>query len=233
VPPLPTISSLSPTSGTAGTFVTVSGSSFGSSQGASTVTLNGLAATVTSWSDTAVVISVPSNATTGNIVVIAGGAASNGATFTVTGALVSTPFAPQKRDAKLTRIVPKQMHAQFSQGDSTKVWTDHLDSPAKKTIYTLSLEPDLDVGKHVIVVDLVLRDADEPRTNENLLSPAKNWHGLEPYNFVASDLLHGADRSVFGARRSIKITGRELDVEIQIVDESLGRCLMERRKSTN
>ena len=79
------------------------------------------------------------------------------------------------------------MHAQFSQRDSAKTWTDHLDSPANKKVYTLSLEPDRDVGKHVINVDLVLRDADEPKTNEKLLSPAKNWHGLQPYNFVASD----------------------------------------------
>jgi hypothetical protein len=136
-------------------------------------------------------------------------------------AFVSTPFSPQKQDAKLARIVPKQMHAQFSQGDSAKAWTDHLDSPANKKVYILSLEPDLDVGRHVIGVDLVLRDADEPKTNENLLSPAKNWHGLQPYNFVASDLLSGADRSVFGARRSIKITSRELDIEIQIVDVKL------------
>jgi hypothetical protein len=144
----------------------------------------------------------------------------NGISVACVFALVSTPFAP-KQDAKLTSIVPKQMHAQFSREDSTKVWTDHLNSPANKTIYTLSLEPDLDVGKHVIVVDLVLRDADAPRSNDNLLSPAKNWHGLQPYNFAASDLLHGADRSAFGARRSIKITSRELDIEIQIMDVKL------------
>ena len=136
--------------------------------------------------------------------------------------LVSTPSAPQKHVAALALIVPKRMHAQFSQRDSAKTWTDHLDSPANKKVYTLSLEPDRDVGKHVIDVDLVLRDADEPKTNENLLSPAKNWHGLQPYNFVASDLLNGADRSVFGARRSIKITSRELDIEIQILGVKIG-----------
>src|SRR5277367_4792617 len=105
-------------------------------------------------------------------------------------AFISTPFAPQKQDAKLARIVPKQMHAQFSQTDSAKAWTDHLDSPANNKVYTLSLEPDLDVHKHVIGVDLVLRDADEPKTNDNLLSPVTNWHGLQPYDFVASDLLN-------------------------------------------
>jgi regulation of enolase protein 1 (concanavalin A-like superfamily) len=85
VPPLPTITNLSPTSGITGTSVTINGSTFGSSQGASTVTLNGLVAAVTSWSDTTVVVNVPSNATTGNIVVTAGGVASNAVTFTVIG----------------------------------------------------------------------------------------------------------------------------------------------------
>jgi hypothetical protein len=80
------------------------------------------------------------------------------------------------------------------------------------------MEPEADVGKHVIGVDLVLRNADEPKTDENLLSPPGNSHGLQPYNFVASDLLHGADRSVFGARRSIKVTSRKLNIVIQILD---------------
>jgi hypothetical protein len=145
----------------------------------------------------------------------------NGISVACLLALVSTPFTPQKQDVKSARIVPKQMHAEFSQTDSAKAWTDHLDSPANKKVYTLSLEPELDVAKHVIGVDLVLRDADDPKTNENLLSPATNWHGLQPYDFVASDLLNGADRSGFGARRSIKVTSRELDIEIQILDVKL------------
>jgi hypothetical protein len=145
----------------------------------------------------------------------------NGISVACVLAILSTPFAPQKHDAKLVRIVRKQMHAQFSEPDSARAWTDHLDSIANKKAYTLSLEPELDVGKHVVGVDLVLRDADEPKTSENLLSPSTNWHGLQPYNFVASDLLNGSDRSAFGSRRSIKITSRELDIEIQILDVTL------------
>ena len=80
----PTISSLSPTSGPVGTAVTITGTSFGSSQGTSTVTFNGTAATVTSWSATSIATTVPSGATTGNVVVTVGGVASNGVSFTVT-----------------------------------------------------------------------------------------------------------------------------------------------------
>ena len=79
----PTISTLSPTSGPVGTSVTIIGTNFGSSQGASSVTFNGTAATPTSWSATSIVAPVPSGATTGNVVVTVGGMASNGASFTV------------------------------------------------------------------------------------------------------------------------------------------------------
>ena len=49
----------------------------------STVTFNGTVGTPTSWSDTQIVVPVPSGSTTGNIVVTAGAVASNGAAFTV------------------------------------------------------------------------------------------------------------------------------------------------------
>jgi hypothetical protein len=80
----PTITSLNPTSGAAGTAVTITGTNFGATQGTSSVTFNGTAATVTSWSATSVVTTVPAGATTGSVVVTVGGVASNGSTFTVT-----------------------------------------------------------------------------------------------------------------------------------------------------
>jgi len=77
------ITSLNPTSGAVGASVTISGTNFGATQGTSTVTLNGTTATPTSWGVTSVVVPVPSGATTGNVVVTVGGAASNGVNFTV------------------------------------------------------------------------------------------------------------------------------------------------------
>jgi hypothetical protein len=88
----PVITSLSPTVGLAGTSVAVNGANFGSSQGSSLVTLNGLPVTVSSWSPTAIVISVPTGATTGNIVVTVT-AASNGAEFTVPAITGINPYS--------------------------------------------------------------------------------------------------------------------------------------------
>jgi IPT/TIG domain len=80
----PSISSLSPTSGPAGTSVTITGTNFGATQGSSTVAFNGTAGTPTAWSNTSISVPVPNGATTGNVVVTVGGAASNGVSFTPT-----------------------------------------------------------------------------------------------------------------------------------------------------
>ena len=78
------MTSLAPSSGPVGTAVTIAGTNFGASKGTSTVTFNGTAATPTTWSATSLVVPVPAGATTGNVVVTVGGAASNGLPYTVT-----------------------------------------------------------------------------------------------------------------------------------------------------
>src|SRR5260370_1165177 len=83
-PPPASIASLNPTSGAAGTSVTITGTNFGATQGTSTVTFNGIAATPTSWSAASIVAPVPAGATTGNVAVTVGGVASNVVSFTVT-----------------------------------------------------------------------------------------------------------------------------------------------------
>jgi len=80
----PKIDSLSPTSGPVATSVTITGATFGATQGTSTVSFNGTSATPNSWSDTSIVAPVPAGSITGPVVVIAGGQTSNGVTFTVT-----------------------------------------------------------------------------------------------------------------------------------------------------
>ena len=55
----PTISSITPGSGTIGAAVTIAGTNFGATQGTSTVTFGPAAATVTGWSDTSITVTVP------------------------------------------------------------------------------------------------------------------------------------------------------------------------------
>ncbi len=79
---VPSITSISPTSGGPGGYVTVTGTAFGASRGSSTVTFNGTTTNPSNWSNTSIVVPVPSNATTGPVAVTVGGFASNGVTFT-------------------------------------------------------------------------------------------------------------------------------------------------------
>jgi IPT/TIG domain len=88
--PPPQLTSLSPTSGSAGTSITLSGTHFGSSQGSSTVTFSGVIASPTSWSDTQIVAPVPGGAVTGNVVVNVSGLTSNGLTFTDTSTSITS-----------------------------------------------------------------------------------------------------------------------------------------------
>ena len=79
----PSISSLAPQAGPIGTLVTLLGSNFGATQGSSTISFVGVAATPTSWSPSRIIVPVPSGATTGSVVVTVGGQVSNGITFSL------------------------------------------------------------------------------------------------------------------------------------------------------
>jgi hypothetical protein len=98
VVPTPTITSLSVSSGTAGTPVTISGTSFGSTQPseAGAVVIGGSSAFVTSWSASSIVALVPNSAApgSGSVTVTVGGVQSNADHFTVNPSLNSiAPYA--------------------------------------------------------------------------------------------------------------------------------------------
>jgi Divergent InlB B-repeat domain len=92
VVPGPAISGFSPASGTAGTSVTISGTSF---SGATAVAFNGVSATFTVSSDTAIQTSVPAGATSGALsVTTPGGTATSSGAFTVLKAPAIFSFTP-------------------------------------------------------------------------------------------------------------------------------------------
>jgi hypothetical protein len=91
---LPHIQSITPTSGTAGTVVTVTGSGFGTSQGSGIVWVGSTAGSVVGWSDTQVLASVASNSLSGVVKVQQNAVWSNAVTFTVPGNF-TTGVAPR------------------------------------------------------------------------------------------------------------------------------------------
>jgi hypothetical protein len=92
--PGPSISGLSLTQGPVGAGFTINGANFGSTQGVSTATLNGSPLTVTSWSDLMINVTVPTGATTGNVVVTVNSVPSNAMLFTVTPPPAITTISP-------------------------------------------------------------------------------------------------------------------------------------------
>jgi endoglucanase len=81
----PAITTLSPTSGAAGSVVTITGSSFGGFQGSSTVRFGATNATIVSWSNTQLSVMVPAIAAgLVQVNVIVNGNLSNSVNFTVT-----------------------------------------------------------------------------------------------------------------------------------------------------
>ena len=117
VPPtVPAITGLNPISGPAGTVVTISGSGFGL---AGVVTFNGIPATISSWSATSIVATVPASATTGNVVVTVGGMTSNGMQFTVTGAGPQITVLTPNSGAVGTTVVISGLNFGTTQGSST------------------------------------------------------------------------------------------------------------------
>ncbi len=82
----PSITSLTPNTGAVGCSIVITGSSFGTSQSKASVTFDGKPASISSFSSTSITATVPTGATTGNVVVTVSGSASNGVLFTVTPA---------------------------------------------------------------------------------------------------------------------------------------------------
>jgi hypothetical protein len=85
----PTITGISPSSGAAGTLVTISGSGFGSAQGTGVVWLGTNHATIVTWDDGQVVATVASGSTSGMAQVRQNGLWSNAVPFTVTTAVIT------------------------------------------------------------------------------------------------------------------------------------------------
>lgn len=89
-PVSPAIAAISPTSGVAGTQVTVTGSNFGTQQGTGTVWLGTTLGTVASWSDTQVIATVSTGSASGTAIIQQGGGSSNAVPFTVSTPAIQT-----------------------------------------------------------------------------------------------------------------------------------------------
>lgn len=86
VTPVPTISSISPVSGSAGTKVTINGANFKTTTTGNTVQFNGLAATVQTATATALTVLAPASGVTGAVTVTISDGTATGPVFTYVAA---------------------------------------------------------------------------------------------------------------------------------------------------
>ncbi|HEV2989476.1 MAG TPA: IPT/TIG domain-containing protein, partial [Candidatus Angelobacter sp.] len=117
----PAITGISPASGPVGSSVTISGSGFGSSQGASTISLNSTNVSVMSWSDSTIIAVVPTGASSGPFSVSVGGQAANSTTFTVT----ALPSGWSQADVGSTGVSGSGTYANGTftvQGAGQQIW---------------------------------------------------------------------------------------------------------------
>ena len=92
-----------------------------------------------------------------------------------------------------------------------------LKSPRGVT-YRLSLVPELDMGKHVVVLDLILQKPDEKDDDSNLLDSTGKLHGYQPYFFAASDFAGGVQKSAYGELRVIDLRKLGMQMRVKVAD---------------
>src|SRR5580704_6003106 len=80
--PNPVITGITPSAGMPRSTVTINGSGFGTTQGSSVVSFSGGTASISSWSDTQILVVVPDNAVLGPVSVVEGNITAQGPVFT-------------------------------------------------------------------------------------------------------------------------------------------------------
>jgi hypothetical protein len=120
-------------------------------------------------------------------------------------------------DAK-SRIVPFHSEVTFSTLSTKNNWSIPIKFKDGYAAYVLSLEPQFDVGHHIIVLELRLRNPKNKISTQNLLEPEGRWHGLQAYDFAAYDLAKGVKESAFGEKRTLFLKKLGLKITVIILD---------------
>lgn len=115
-------------------------------------------------------------------------------------------------------IRPLHALVTYHPSSETPTWSPFVYSESGRKAYLLWLFLERDVNQRPIGVDLVLNRAGDKDWDGNLLNPRWNWHGLQPYMFVASDFSNGPGKSIFGPRRVIRVERIGILVKIDVLD---------------
>ena len=122
-------------------------------------------------------------------------------------------------------IRPLQTVAEFARGSSaTAPWSTYVYTSDGRRAYVMWFSAEYDVAGNLVGIDLVLNRSGRRDPDFNLLAPSGNWHGLQPYMFPASDLVHGPEGTGFGASRTISVGRVRLVVKIAILASKVSKA---------
>lgn len=109
-----------------------------------------------------------------------------------------------------------QVDVQVSARSGGNAWVGYVNDRRRRSHveYEFLLEPEYDAGELLSGWNLLLFRPEH--RNENLLEPAGQWHGLQPFNFVARDLASGPDTSVLGRTRTIAARRAKATVTLRV-----------------
>ncbi len=116
-------------------------------------------------------------------------------------------------------VVPLKTSVTFTAQHLEQRWSAPIRTSDGHVAYILSLEPDFDVGGHVVTVELVMRRAGAKSDAPDLLRGS--LHGLQPPDFAANDLAHGIKNSAFGEKRTMSLTKLGLQLRVGVKDATV------------
>ena len=125
-------------------------------------------------------------------------------------------------------IAPLHALVHFSRTSSAPVWSAHIYSATGKKAYILWLEPEYTTHKDLAGMDLVLNEGDRRDPRSNLLAPSRNWHGIQPFEFGAGDLIQGPDKAVYGVSRTLPARDREFGVQVKVLGANVSEIPKDR-----
>lgn len=164
-PTEPVITGMSPTQGNVGNMVTITGQNLGTT---GTVTFNGVAATIWSWTAAQITVPVPKGATSGNVVVTIGSTAIPGTgSFTVLSSVVST--ATEFSYDPMGRVVQRAICTPMNCG-TAQSWVMGYSYDLNGDITSLTFNAvtisynNYDSAEHVMQVTSSLSDSQHPGT---------------------------------------------------------------------
>ncbi|HTY65744.1 MAG TPA: hypothetical protein VMH36_03775 [Alphaproteobacteria bacterium] len=102
-------------------------------------------------------------------------------------------------------VVVLRAHLQFSAAPVAKAPRVIFSLPERDERYSLWLEPEFDVTRHLSSLELVLQKAGSDTAATNMLDPPGHWHGYQKYMFAASDFARGPEQSAYGRTRTMSV----------------------------